>query len=208
MQYATRLLTLLTGCPLRVEGFENLPKSNQPCVYVANHASYLDGPFFIAALKRPFSFVAKVEPEKQFIAGTFLRSIKTEFVERFDLKKGVEDIQRIAQAANKNRSLFFFPEGTFTQTPGLSSFHLGAFLTAVYAGLPIVPVAIRGTRSILRANTTHPNRGVIHIVIGKPIHMHEFTQDEKNDFWSTALSLRDAAREHILRHCGEPGLDR
>lgn len=152
--------------------------------------------------------MAKVELEKQFIAGTFLRGIQTEFVERFDAKKGIEDIRRIAQAENNNRSLFFFPEGTFTRTPGLSSFHLGAFLTAVDAGLPIVPVAIRGTRSILRANTTRPNRGVIRITIGKPIHMHEFTQDERNDSWATALSLRDAAREHILRHCGEPDLDR
>jgi acyl carrier protein len=208
MQYATRLLALLTGCPFRVEGFENLPKSNQPCVYVANHASYLDGPLLIAALKHPFSFVAKAELENQFFAGTFLRSIKAEFVERFDVKKGVEDIHRIAQKANKKRSLFFFPEGTFTRTPGLSSFHLGAFLTAVDAGLPIVPVAIRGTRSILRANTTRPNRGVIRIVIGNPIHMHEFTENEKKDSWTTALTLRDAAREHILRHCGEPDLDR
>lgn len=208
MQYTTRLLTLVTGCPLRIEGYENLLDPNQACVYVANHASYLDGPFFIAALKRPFSFVAKAELDKQIIAGTFLRSIQTEFVDRFDAKKGVEDIQRIAQAANKNRSFFFFPEGTFTRTPGLSSFHLGAFLTAVEAGLPIVPVAIRGTRSILRANTLHPNRGVIRIIIGKPIHTHEFSQLEKNDSWATALSLRDAAREHILRYCGEPDLER
>lgn len=54
MQYATRLLTLLTGCPLRVEGYENLPKPNQPCVYVANHASYLDGPFLLQPLNAPF----------------------------------------------------------------------------------------------------------------------------------------------------------
>jgi len=207
MRYATRLLTLLTGCPLRVEGYENLLDQNQACVYVANHASYLDGPFFIAALKRPFSFVAKAELDKQFISGTFLRRIQTEFVERFDVKKSVEDIQRIAQTANKNRSLFFFPEGTFTRTPGLSSFHLGAFLTAVEADLPIVPIAIRGTRSILRANCLRPNRGVIRIIIGKPIYLREITKSGQNDSWAAALILRDAAREHILQHCGEPDLD-
>lgn len=208
MQYATRLLTLFTACPLRVEGYENLPDSNEPCVYVANHASYLDGPFFIAALKRPFSFVAKVELAKQFIAGTFLRSIQTEFVERFDVEKGVGDIQRIARQANKKQSLFFFPEGTFTRTPGLSSFHLGAFLTAAEAELPIVPIAIRGSRSILRATSIRPNRGVIRIIIGKPIHMKKFTKNEQRDSWATALTLRDAAREYILKNCGEPDLER
>ena len=208
MQYATRLLTILTACPLRVEGFENLPKVNEPCIYVANHASYLDGPFFIAALKRPFSFVAKAELDKQFIAGTFLRSIQTEFVERFDVEKGVGDIQRIADQAKNNRSLFFFPEGTFTRTPGLSSFHLGAFLTAAEADLPIVPIAIRGTRSILRATSLRPNRGVIRIIIGKPIHRKKFTHLEQHDSWAAALALRDAAREYILKNCGEPDLQR
>ena len=53
------------------------------------------------------------------------------------------------QSARHER-LAWFPEGTFTRMPGLLAFHLGAFEVACQAGVPIVPVAIRGTRSILR----------------------------------------------------------
>lgn len=198
---------LVTGCPLKVDGVENLPDPDQPCIYVANHASYLDGPFVITAINRPFSFIAKVELAQQFIAGTFLRRIGTEFVERFDVEKGIEDMQRISRMANGKKSLFFFPEGTFTRTPGLSSFRLGAFLTAAQAGLPVVPVSIRGARSILRASSLRPNRGAIRIVIGKPITTSSIKDADKLDSWTLALAFRDKARKHILNYCGEPDLE-
>lgn len=207
MQYATRFLMLVTGCPLKVEGVENLPDPRQPCIYVANHASYMDGPFAITAIKRPFSFIAKVELAHQFIAGTFLRQIGTEFVERFDVEKGIEDMQRISQMASGKESLFFFPEGTFTRSPGLSSFRLGAFLTAAQAGLPVVPVSIRGARSILRASSLRPNRGSIRIVIGQPIIASSLKVADQSDTWALALAFRDKARNHILNYCGEPDLE-
>jgi acyl carrier protein len=202
MRVAIRLLTWLTRTPFRIDGREQLPDKQQACIFVANHASYLDGPLLVAAINRPFSFIAKAELERQFIAGTFLQRIGSSFVERFDLKKGVDDIQQIAHMAQADRSLFFFPEGTFTRVPGLLPFHLGAFLTAAKTGLPIVPIAIRGSRSILRGSTKRPQRSAIAISIGEPI----FPQLATKDTWDQAIALRDAARAHILRHCGEPDL--
>lgn len=206
MRSTTKLLARLTGCPLRIEGEENLAGPDQNYIFVANHASYIDGPLMIAALNRPFSFIAKVELKKQFIAGTFLKRIETEFVERFDVKQGVEDARRITGLAGRSRSLFFFPEGTFTRTAGLLPFHHGAFLTAAETGLPVVPVAIRGTRSILRSDDKLPHRGTITIIIGKPVTAEQLNlKDNRN--WSRAMALRDAARQYILRYCGEPDLE-
>ena len=202
MSVAIRLLAWLTRTPFRIDGREHLPEKQQACIFVANHASYLDGPLLVAAINRPFSFIAKAELAPQFIAGTFLRRIGSSFVERFDLKKGVDDIQQIAHLAQANQSLFFFPEGTFTRIPGLLPFHLGAFLTAAKTGLPIVPIAIRGSRSILRGDTKRPQRSAISISIGKPI----FPQQATAEPWDQAIALRDAARSHILRYCGEPDL--
>ncbi len=212
MRVATRLLTSLTRTPFRVEGLEKLPDKNQPCIFVANHASYLDGPLLIAALDRPFSFVAKIELARQAVAGIFLRRIGTEFVERFDVKKGAEDASYLFTLAKTGRSLFFFPEGTFTRSPGLLPFHLGAFLTAAEAGLPIVPVAIRGTRSILRSGTKLPHRGSITITVGNPIwpqtiRSQESPGDKQRENWTTALILRDQARAFISRYSGEAYLD-
>ncbi len=209
MRVATRLLANLTRTPFRVEGLEKLPERKQPCIFVANHASYLDGPLLIAALDRPFSFIAKVELAKQAIAGIFLRRIDTEFVERFDVKKGAEDASHLFSSAKTGRSLLFFPEGTFTRNPGLLPFRHGAFLTAAEAGLPIVPVAIRGTRSILRGDAKLPHRGAITITVGNPIWpqaigSQESRAEKQRDNWTTALILRDEARAFILRHSGEP----
>lgn len=190
-----RLFVRLSGTPLLERGMENLPAG--ACVLVANHASYLDGILVVAALSRQFSFVAKRELQEQFIPGVYLRSIGTEFVERFDLEQSVEDVKRLLEMLRAGRSLFFFAEGTFYRAPGLLPFRMGAFAVAAQAGVPIVPMTIRGTRVILRDGQWFPRRGAVSITIGKPL-LPEGTD------WSAALKLRNAARAEILRHCGEP----
>ncbi|MDO8706717.1 MAG: hypothetical protein Q7J84_17445, partial [Sulfuricaulis sp.] len=73
------------------------------------------------------------------------------------------------------------------------------FVAAAEAGVPLVPVTIRGTRSILRSEQWFPRRGTISVIIGAPL------TPEGAD-WSAAIRLRDAARVEVLRHCGEPDL--
>jgi 1-acyl-sn-glycerol-3-phosphate acyltransferase len=189
-----------------VRGLENLPPNNVPCVFVANHASYLDGAVIVNALPRPVSFVAKAELATQFVAGTFLRRIGTEFVERFDRQKGRADAVRVAQVAQKGQSLCFFPEGRLTRIAGLLPFHMGAFLAAASARVPVVPVALRGTRSILYPNAWFFRRGNLVVTIGEPIYPHDEALPPTADPWDIALMLRERAREHILNHCGEPDL--
>jgi 1-acyl-sn-glycerol-3-phosphate acyltransferase len=83
--------------------------------------------------------------------------------------------------------------------PGLLSFRLGAFLAAAQAGASVVPIAIRGTRSILRGGQWLPRRGEINVEIGAPI------KPDGADF-AAAVKLRDAARCFVLAHCREPDL--
>jgi 1-acyl-sn-glycerol-3-phosphate acyltransferase len=101
----------------------------------------------------------------------------------------------------------FFAEGTFTRIPGLMPFHLGAFTVAADAGVPVIPVAIRGTRSILRADNWFPRRGSIHIAIGDAIHPRDIEGASGKDTWKLAIAMRDRCRKFILRHCGEPDLE-
>jgi 1-acyl-sn-glycerol-3-phosphate acyltransferase len=79
-------------------------------------------------------------------------------------------------------------------------------LTATDAGVPVVPIAIRGTRSILRDGSWLPRRGSISVTIGKPIEPKAIKAHGEADSWAIAMRLCDAAREHILCHCGEPDL--
>ena len=153
----------------------------------------------LAALAQPFSFVAKRELQERTISRLFLRHIGAQFVERFDPQRGVEDVHQVVRSVSAGRNPLFFPEGTFDRMPGLRPFRMGAFVVAAEAGLPVVPIALRGTRSILRAGHWLPRRGSISITIGSPI-------SPQDSGWDTALKLRDAARAEILRHCGEPDL--
>ena len=197
---AARLFLKLSRLPVTVEGLDRLP-AQTPCVGVANHASYLDAVILFATLPMPFKFVAKREFERQFIPRLFFKRIGTEFVERFDFHTGVEDVRRLVDCARQGDSLFFFPEGTFTRAPGLAPFHMGAFTVAAEVNSRVVPVALRGTRSVLRGNGYFPRYGAVHITVGEPI------IPEGSD-WAATVKLRDAARAFILRACGEPDLTR
>lgn len=202
----SRLLAFAVGTKITVNGLKNLPGGDQACVYVANHASYLDSFALTAAIPRAFAYVAKTELLNNIFSRLALQQLGAEFVKRFDREQGVIDAQRLIKVAQHNQSLVFFPEGTFARMPGLLDFHLGAFITAAQAGVPIVPIAIRGTRSILRAGSWFPRHGRITITIGQAITKDSLKDFDKLDEWNTALKLRDATREHILRYCGEPAL--
>ena len=194
---AARAVAWLSATPLRVDGIEHLPPG--PCVLVANHASYLDGIVFTAALPQPFVFVAKGELQSHFVPRVYLKRLGAVFVERFDPGRGSADARRLAELACAGTRLAFFPEGTFQRMSGLAPFHMGAFVAAAEAGVPVVPVAIRGTRGMLRPGHWFPRRGAIRVTIGAPLRPH-------GKDWTAALALRDAARAEILRHCGEPDL--
>ncbi len=194
---ATRLLGRLTGTPLAVRGLEHLPAG--PCVLVANHSSYLDAYVLMVAIPRHFHYVAKRELLDNRWLGKPLERIGTLFVERFDVQRSAEEARKVAEAARAGQSLGFFPEGTFTRMPGLLTFRMGAFVAAAQAGTPVVPVTIRGTRSMLRAGSWFPRRGRLEVIVAPPIR-------PDGEDWSAAVRLRDATRAVILRHCGEPDL--
>ena len=201
-----RILLWATRTPLPVTGLENLPEQGQPFVLVANHSSYLDGYALIAALPLPLGFVAKAELGRDRLLGEALRRTGAEFVERFEAEKGVADAKQLADRLKEGKPLVFFPEGTFTRRPGLMPFHLGAFSVAVEAGVPVIPLALRGTRSMLREGTWFPRRGIISMNLGKPLNPNGILEENGGDAWKTTVSLRDQARKHILRHLGEPDL--
>jgi 1-acyl-sn-glycerol-3-phosphate acyltransferase len=197
---SAQLLLRITGVPVTVAGLDQVPLE-EAAVVVANHASYLDGLVLMAALPRQVAFVAKSELDRQFIAGRFLRGIGATFVERFDVERSVADAEHIAKLAATGRSILFFPEGTFTRAPGLMPFHMGAFVTAAEVSIPIVPVTLVGTRSLLRADSWRPCRGAVRVAIGHPL-----TADGHD--WSAAVQLRDAVRRAILTELDEPDLAR
>ncbi len=194
-----RLAFRLLGTEITVEGGDRLTVPGG--VVVSNHASYVDGLALSAVLPDTPVFVAKRELSRQLVAGPFLKRLGTFFAERVEPRAGREEVEQLAALTRAGERPVFFPEGTLTRMPGLMEFRLGAFMVAVEAAVAVTPIAIRGSRSILRGGQWFPRRGRVAIHVGEPL------TPQGKDF-SAAVALRDAARAAVLAHCGEPDLAR
>jgi 1-acyl-sn-glycerol-3-phosphate acyltransferase len=158
-----RAFMRVAGIPFTVKGLERLPQT--PCVVVANHASYIDAIVIVAALPPDFAFVIKKETERVPLVGLLLRRLGSQFVERFDRHKGAIDARRVLRVAAAGQSLMFFPEGTFDEKRQIGRFLNGAFATAARSKMPVVAVAIRGTRDVLPPGSMVLHRGPICVEI-------------------------------------------
>ena len=163
-----RAFLRVSGIPLVMRGLERIPAT--PVVLAANHTSYLDALVLVALLgPRVYSFVAKREFESNVLMRVLLRGFGTLFVERFEVQKSAEHAEVLVEAARGGASLIVFPEGTLTRNTGLMPFRAGAFQVAAQAGLPVVPVALRGVRSVLRDGTWYARRAPAAVTVCSPI---------------------------------------
>ena len=196
-------LLLLTGLRPRIDG--ELPaRSGRGRVLVFNHASYIDGLVLSAALSPIPRYVVKGELRANPFARLFLEGISAFFVERFERRRSAEDAEEMSAALAAGAEIGIFAEGTLHRMPGLLPFQLGAFRAAVEAGTPVVPVVLRGTRSVLRNESWFPRRGIIRVRIGEAIDPSSIAPERSA--WERAVRLRDTTRAVMLRHCGEPDL--
>jgi len=194
-----RVLLSLAGCRLTREGGASLA-SGPPVLLASNHASYVDVLALLALVPRDFVFAAKAEVGSWPFLGTLVRRAGHLTVERFDVSQSVADAGKLAPALEEGQSVLLFPEGTFTAAAGLRPFRLGTFKAAVETGVPIVPLALRGTRAILRAGQMVPRPGRIHLWIGDAV-------APDGEGWRAVVALRDRVAADIAAHCPEPRLD-
>jgi 1-acyl-sn-glycerol-3-phosphate acyltransferase len=183
----SRIFLRAVGIPFAVDGLERLPQV--PCVVVANHASYIDGLVAAAALPPDFAFVIKKEMVRVPLAGLLLRRLGSQFVERFDRHKGGVDARRVLKLAATGQSLVFFPEGTFTEIRQVGKFHGGAFTAAARSDMPVVTMAIHGTRAVLPPQGFAVHRLPIRVEILDVL---------------SATDARQHSRELIAQAIGEP----
>jgi 1-acyl-sn-glycerol-3-phosphate acyltransferase len=134
------------------------------------------------------------------VIGTFVRRCGHLTVDRWDAVQSVADADVVAAALARGEDVLFFPEGTFVAATGLRPFRLGAFRSAAAAGASVVPLALRGTRHVLRGDWGLPRPGRVSLWIGTPV------APEGTDM-AALVRLRDRVHEAIAAQCGEPRLD-
>lgn len=146
VRITTRLSFFLSALPVQQQG---QVLSNQPCIVVANHASYLDGLILQACLPANFSLLVKGESEDWPVVGLALRRLGLLFVARGDAQRSSAVLRRLIRGLIAQESFALFPEGTFRLEPGLINFQPGAFHVAARSKVPIQPVVIHGSRVAL-----------------------------------------------------------
>lgn len=199
---AQRLIPPLASFYLRATGVKIKVRGGLeykgPCVLVINHASSIDALILSAIFPRQLSFlVAPWIAEHPLFRQLILR-LGHIVVHRGDPKEAKAQEAKIQELIKQNTCcLAAFPEGGIEISPGLRPFSLGAFKAAQAAGIPVVPIALKGTRTIQPWPRTQPYRGEVEVTIGAPIWA-------KGPEWSHLLEFADSARSFIAKYCGDP----
>jgi 1-acyl-sn-glycerol-3-phosphate acyltransferase len=197
----SRFYFWLVGIPIRVSGYEHLERYPNSVV-VANHTSYFDVLALMAALPMEFRFVSKIEVASMPLIGSFLRRRGDFAFDRSDRQQRLRQAEEVERSLRAGECVLVFPEGTFTPHEGVRPFQLGAFKAAVSTGRPVIPLALRGVREILRDETLLPRPGSITITILPPIFPAHSGDSREN--WQEMVRLRDQTRAAIAPHTGEP----
>jgi fatty-acyl-CoA synthase len=197
---ALRAYLLLVGCRVQVRGREHLAGGSAR-VLVCNHTSYADTLVLMAAIGVNYHFVAKSEVRDMPFIGTFLRKLGHFAFDRSNPRARLRQFEQIESALEHGESVLVFPEGTFTPQEGVRPFHLGAFKAAVHTRCPIVPMALHGTRRLLRDDSYLPRWTPIVLTICPPLEPANVAEPLE---WKEMVRLRDATREAISHYAGEP----
>jgi 1-acyl-sn-glycerol-3-phosphate acyltransferase len=153
---------------VRVEGLEKLDPG-ATYVFVSNHASYMDIPAILSRLPFQFRFFAKIGLYRIPFLGTHLKRAGHLPVDRSNARNSLKSMSAGARIiAERGISVLLFPEGGRCPK-GLREFKEGAAYIAIKAGVPIVPMALAGTREILPMGSIHLRSGRVVLRIGDPI---------------------------------------
>jgi 1-acyl-sn-glycerol-3-phosphate acyltransferase len=168
-RYWARGLTGFWGVELVVYGAEHMPNSEAGCVVMANHASYADIVALFIALPVIPGFMAKRELLKVPFLAAALRAGGHVIVDRSQSDQAKKAIESAARQVREGRTVLIFPEGTRGDSESIGDFKSGGFRLARTAGVPIIPVGLRGTAQVGPKNSLLFWPGRIEVHIGEPV---------------------------------------
>jgi len=159
--------------------------ASRPKVYAANHQSQFDVPVLVLSMPSDFRIVAKRELLYIPIFGWALWLAGFIFIDRADREKAIRRLDRTVRTIRRGTSVVVFVEGTRSTDGRLLPFKKGGFVLALKAGVPIVPVSIRGGLGILPKGSLRVKPGTIDIVFGAPVPTSAYSLDTREDLIAT-----------------------
>ncbi|MEW6459131.1 MAG: lysophospholipid acyltransferase family protein [Bacillota bacterium] len=168
-----------------IAGQENIPRTG-PVIVVANHTSLLDGFLLAAFWPRRITFLSAAYLFRLPVVGAFLRAIGAIQVQNEGSElAGMRAALRVLQGGG---TLGLFPEGRVCQTDKLCPFQTGWAYLALKTGAPVLPVAIKGTRTALPVGAVFPRRSKIFMQIAAPWTLEKVRRPEQETL--AAMNMR------------------
>jgi 1-acyl-sn-glycerol-3-phosphate acyltransferase len=161
------LILRTTGVRVTVEGLDRITPGTT-YVFVANHQSIYDTPVIFASLPYQLRIIAKESLARFPVLGWHLKRGGHLFVDRrHPDRAGI--LKRWRALVSEGLSLIIYAEGTRSPDGRVSRFKAGSFLLAIEAGLPIVPVAVIGTRNVMPKGRLRTEPADVRLVVHDPI---------------------------------------
>ncbi|MBE5932071.1 MAG: 1-acyl-sn-glycerol-3-phosphate acyltransferase [Lachnospiraceae bacterium] len=169
---------------VNVLGKENIP--DEACLFVGNHRSYFDILISHEAIKRPAGFVAKKEILKVGLLALYMKDISCLFLDRNDIKQGLETMNKGGELLKQGHSMILFPEGTRSQQDGMLPFKEGGYKMAEKAKCPIVPFAITGSDLLLESRPKKGRFKKVNVTIefAKPIYPTQMAPKDRKAMYA------------------------
>lgn len=183
---------------IEATGQENVPEGG--FVYASNHESLVDILVLGAALPGDFKWAAKRSVMNVPFLGWHLRLAGHVPVDRNQGKDAALAVmEAFERVLRDDKPLLVFPEGTRTADGNLKAFKNGAFQAAVLSGKPVVPVALKGTFTLMSRDSVDTGASkdrddrLVTVRIGKPLYANRVLDDEQS-----VIDLRDRARAAVV----------
>lgn len=179
VQWAFRVMIFFAGTKVMVIGEENVPKDTA-VMYVGNHRSYFDIILTYIRVPRPTGYISKKEMNKIPLLGVWMRHLHCLFLDRDDIKQGLQIILTAIEKAKSGISICVFPEGTRNKGgEEMLPFHEGSFKIAEKAGVPIIPIILVNTAEIFENHLPRIKKTTVIIEYGEPIYLSKMERDER-----------------------------
>jgi len=164
----SRMVLKVAGVRLKVHGLARLQR--RPYIFIANHQSHIDIPVMVQSLPGfQLRWIAKKTLAYVPFFGWALMASRHILIDRADRAAAMASLTKARAKLAAGISVVIFPEGTRGVRGRLGSFKRGAFLLAMKAKTPIVPVTISGSWRILGRKEWRLNSGEVEVFVHEPI---------------------------------------
>lgn len=182
-----RIALILSGVRVEVRGLENIPKGSGPVILASNHKGAFDIPVLQTSIPLQFRWIAKSGLFSIPFTGWAMRMAGYVSVDTHSGRAFLTSIREAVRKIQAGTSVLIFPEGERYVKPGLLPFKKGVFLLAVKSKAPIIPIAIKGTETVMVRGRLKITPGIVRVGICPPIDSTGRDAQTLNDMTHAAI---------------------